>query len=306
MPKCRILVVDKSEDFLRKTEELLGSAGYEMVSATDGEQAYELARSQKVDGVIASYSLPRLDGTDLCRDLRRRDETVPCYIMIPHDDSELVEFCLGAGARNVLVRPLKKTELLFAARSLMNLRSLLRSRSGGPPAHDRSPTRVPPPPGAADERALFFQFELFKRLLAIELKRARRYGFHLSVLLVSPDGEPVTTLASGSGPVTGFDPDATTVVGRAVSDAIRDIDIPMHFADDNVLVVMPHTDLDGALVVAERIRRKAREGEAAITVSIGATSIDGLSRPSFDQLVARATRALREARRAGGDRVEKV
>jgi hypothetical protein len=193
---------------------------------------------------------------------------------------------------------------------MMNLRSLLRRNAGAGEAAPRGRERVPPPPGAAahGERATFFQFELFKRLLSIELKRSKRYGFPLGVLLVSPDGEPMLPLADGATPVPSLDADASTVVGQAVRAAVRDIDIPMHFADDNVMIVMPHTDMDGALVVAERIRRKTRSGNSAITVSIGATAIGGGSgdnapRLSFDQLVARATRALAQARKAGGDRV---
>ena len=309
MPKGRILVADPGSKFLAQTRELLEADGFEMISAADGEEARTLVNSRRPDGVIASAALPIIDGVDLCAQLRQKHEAVPCYLMIPHDDPALVDECLQAGARNVLVRPLKKTELQFAARSLLNLRSLLRSRSGRTDETERSPARVPPPPGAdLDARASFFQFELFKRLLAIELKRSKRYGFPLSILLVSPDGEPIGGLADDdpTGPVEGFDADASTVVGRAVSLAIRDIDIPVHFSDDQTLVVMPHTDLDGALVVAERIRRKARSGEGAITVSIGATSTGGPGRLSFDQLIGRATRALLEARKAGGDRIGKV
>jgi two-component system, cell cycle response regulator len=306
MPKGRILVADRSTEFLSKTRELLQGAGYEMISAEDGEEARTLVQSRNPDGLISNVALPLVDGTQLCAFVRQRHETIPCYLMIPNDDDALVDECLQAGARNVLVRPLKRTELLFAARSLLNLRSLLRARSGRIDETERTSTRPPPPGSDADARARFFQFELFKRLLSMEMKRAKRYGFPLSILIVSPDGEPLIHLAEGSAPVEGFDVDAKTIVGRAVSAAIRDIDIPVQLPDDQILLVMPHTELEGALVVAERIRRKSRSGDSAITVSIGATSLDGLQRPSFDQLINRATRALMEARKAGGDRIART
>ncbi len=308
MPRGRLLVADRNLEFLGKTNDVLRAAGYDVVQAHDGRRVLELvvSKARPVDGLILHFALDGIDGIEVCRQLRDRDETLPCYLMIPHDDDELVAQCLEAGARNVLVRPLKRTELLFAARSLMNLRSLLRAaRGGGDGSAAMVSRRAPPPPPHgknADERASFFQFELFKRLLAIELKRSKRYDFPLSLLLVAPDGEPILSLAAG-GHVEGFDADASQIVARAVQQAIRDIDIPMHFADDILMVVMPHTDADGAHLVAERIRRKARSGEGAITVSIGVTSMTGAAKPTYAQLVARAKLALRAARKAGGDSV---
>jgi diguanylate cyclase (GGDEF)-like protein len=308
MPKGRILVVDRNPEFLDKTREILVPAGYDMIAETDGKRALALVGSRRVGGVIAHHALDGLDGTELCRQLRFRDETVPCYLMVPHEDDELIEQCFTVGARNVLVRPLKRTELLFAAKSLMNLRSLL--RAGGAAPQPRGRTQPPPPPSAAHagERASFFQFEMFKRLLTIELKRAKRYGFPLALMLVAPDGDTVLPLAHGGSHVDGIDAETGTILGRAVQSAIRDIDIPMHFADDTIMVVMPHTDADGAKVVAERVRRKARTSEGAITVSVGVTSMtgSGTSGPTYSQLVARANKALREARRGGGDAVAVV
>ena len=85
-------------------------------------------------------------------------------------------------------------------------------------------------------------------------------------------------------------PAPVTVAGRAVTQAIRDIDIPVQLSAAEFLVVMPHTDVDGASVVAERIRRKAKG--ANITVSIGVAGVGGASRTATDKFLARAARGL--------------
>ena len=104
--------------------------------------------------------------------------------------SRLLEGHDGIQQGRWLKKELKRTELQFAARSLLNLRSLLRARSGRVDDTERSPKRVPPPPGSdADARARFFQFELFKRLLSMELKRAKRYGFPLFAKVTPVGGD---------------------------------------------------------------------------------------------------------------------
>ena len=85
---------------------------------------------------------------------------------------------------------------------------------------------------------------MFKRVLGIELKRSQRYGFPLSILLASLD----RAAADGD----------RDLLASAARSAIRDIDIPVAFGESDVLVVMPHTDLDGARLVAERIRKRVR------------------------------------------------
>jgi len=74
------------------------------------------------------------------------------------------------------------------------------------------------------------------------------------------------------------------------------------------LVVMPHTDLDGARLVAERIRKRVRASGAGragggSTASIGVVAVAGGQRLTFATMLAQATRAQRQASRAGGDRI---
>jgi PleD family two-component response regulator len=213
-------------------------------------------------------------------------------IMFAAEDPEGELEARRAGADNWLVRPLKRLELLYVVRDLVTLRTTAMRAARNAEERNQLREEADAASGAPDSSRLV-QFELFKRVLGIELKRSQRYGFPLSILLASLDRD----LANGD----------RDLLASAARSAIRDIDIPVAFGESDVLVVMPHTDLAGAQLVAERIRKRVRasggdRGDSA-TASIGVVAVDGGQRLAFATMLAQVTRAQRQAARAGGDRI---
>jgi diguanylate cyclase (GGDEF)-like protein len=107
-------------------------------------------------------------------------------------------------------------------------------------------------------------------------------------------------------------------VALAISRSIRDIDIPVHYADNNILVMLPHTDGEGsdevAQRIADRIKRSVYHDEASaggapgltvrLTASIGVASFEpGTKQVSFARLIRDASLALRAAQAKGGNQV---
>ena len=95
---------------------------------------------------------------------------------------------------------------------------------------------------------------------------------------------------------------------REISDTIRDIDIPLLFAADKILLVMPHTSREGSVVVADRIRARigalkppGSMADLRATASLAVASTEGLEEVSFGRLIQEAMRALKEAELKGGD-----
>jgi diguanylate cyclase (GGDEF)-like protein len=297
MRRALLLVADRNPRFLEKTQELLNAAGHDMIPVTDGNDA-RVRLSRELDGVLCHSSLPGLSGFALCRLAKEKDPTLPVVLMFSAEDYRGELEAKRAGADNWLVRPLKRLELLYVVRDLIGMRGHFLHSSRV--IEERDQARRDAQSAGAPETSRLVQFEMFKRLLGIELKRAQRYGFPLSLLVASLDQSP-------------RDGDRDTLA-KAARSVIRDIDIPVAFAESDVLVVMPHTDLEGARLVAERIRKRLRGGgtkpsatiETAahrITTSIGVVSAEGGQRLTFATLLAQATRAQKSALRAGGDRV---
>jgi two-component system cell cycle response regulator len=141
-----------------------------------------------------------------------------------------------------------------------------------------------------------------KRLLFVEVKRSRRYGFPLSLALVSVDGWEALSEKLGPRARAALLGDMAV----AAATAVRDIDVSVPLSDDRLVVLMPHTATAGGLQVARRIcaRVRERKGAVAVTVSVGLASHDGHGTVSFGALVKRASEAMARAREAGGDRAE--
>lgn len=161
--------------------------------------------------------------------------------------------------------------------------------------------------GQSDLATNFFHMEYFERVLVMELKRARRYGYSLAACLVGLDawqGQKVP-------------PPAVAVklrgqVASAIAAIVRDIDMPVELAEDRLLVFLPYADLDGAVRVGKRIAasvarlREATDGGGQSwtgSVSIGIAALKPGKPVSFARLMRDATSALKAAQLRGGDQV---
>jgi diguanylate cyclase (GGDEF)-like protein len=144
--------------------------------------------------------------------------------------------------------------------------------------------------------------------LESEIRRARRYGEHLSVLLL--DLDDFKAINDTRGHVTGDR--VLTEVGGIVQRSVRDVDIAARFGGEEFLVVLPETPRIGALVVAERVRenvekhfrRRHDNGKAIkLTLSGGlACYPEDAEDPST--LISRADSALYRAKRHGKNSIE--
>lgn len=159
--------------------------------------------------------------------------------------------------------------------------------------------------GHSGEVAGFQNFEFFKRTLVLEIKRAKRYGYGIAVCVVAPDPY------ADPGPSPSLREELSRKLAEAITSSIRDIDMPVDYAEERMLLFLPYTDADGAREVGERVAKTvratahAREGvdHIGMTVSIGISALGQDQEVSFARLMRDANAALKAAQLKGGDRV---
>ena len=106
--KKLFLVVEDFEDSRFMMRRLLEMAGYEVLEATDGEQAVELAAAQHPAIILMDLSLPKLDGLEATRRIRetRGLKGVPIVAVSAHDSIESRNEALEAGCNEYVTKPI--------------------------------------------------------------------------------------------------------------------------------------------------------------------------------------------------------
>jgi two-component system chemotaxis response regulator CheY len=109
-----ILAVDDSVSMRQMVSYTLKSAGFEVVEAVDGEDAFEKARQRHFDLVLTDQNMPRLDGIGLTRRLREHPsfKTTPILILTTESSDQMKQAGRAAGATGWLVKPFDPAKLV--------------------------------------------------------------------------------------------------------------------------------------------------------------------------------------------------
>jgi diguanylate cyclase (GGDEF)-like protein len=262
--------------------DLIEGIGYPAIPLDSVDEAVKMVTCAAPPDVVVA---PAETGEKVIRAARQLgDARPPIVIVFPAQQARPPQRCAELGADSFLVRPYRRDVVA----AVLGLCAALRAerRRAGLLADDLSAEKE----------------HFFKQSLVLELKRARRFGYSLAACLVGIDPRPTS-------------PEAQKVlhaqIARRVRSVVRDIDIPVDYAEDRFLVFLPYTDLAGAERVGKRLEAAVR-GDPPITdgdrriapsVSIGISSTKSGKAISFARLVRNAATALRAAQLKGGGRV---
>ena len=121
--KGKILVADDEAHILHVVSMKLRNAGYEVVTAVDGEEALELCGTEKPDLIITDYQMPIMTGLEALKQIRQREEMrdIPAIMLTARGfDIEASEM-IAAGIASVLAKPFSPREVLDKVTELLGV-----------------------------------------------------------------------------------------------------------------------------------------------------------------------------------------
>lgn len=104
MEKKKILVVDDEPDFLEVITVRLEENDYEVITASNSNDAFKKVKEDKPDAVLLDILMPGMDGLELLRMIRKADEKLPIYIITAFSTEERFKMANKFGASGFIVK----------------------------------------------------------------------------------------------------------------------------------------------------------------------------------------------------------
>ena len=299
-----VLIAEDDPIFRRILESWFKRWDYRVTAVENGAEAWEvLQREDAPQLAVLDWKMPGMDGIEVCRRIRSRDQGVYRYVLLltAKDDKQDVIAGLEAGADDYLTKPFDVDELrarVRAGKRILDLQAaLIRAKDDlqFAAAHDALT-------GLWNRGAII---DLLKR----EVSRRQRSGEALGVIMT--DIDYFKKINDTHGHLIG---DAVLQeVTRRLAVGVRPYDVVGRYGGEEFLVVFPGCNAANLIVGAERLRHCIADrpidtsvGQISVTLSLGLASVEQDEKETLDceAFLRNADEALYAAKARGRNRVE--
>ncbi len=300
-----VLVVDDDVISRKVVEKHLQKAGFNVVTAANGQNALDLFDRHFFPIVLTDWMMPSIDGPQLCRLIREKqtDGYVFIILVTARDSKTDIVSGLESGADDYLTKPIHPAEMV--ARVNTGIRILKLEQSLKKANEEIRLLSI------TDPLTLCYNRGYLNEHLLFEITRAQRYNHPLSVVLA--DIDRFKNVNDTYGHQVGDE--VLKVFARCIQKEIRKkIDWVVRYGGEEFLIVLPETNNLGAFSMAERLRNavsetkiKAGVYDLIITASFGGACAEFQNNHADDitmgHLINQADEQLYRSKKEGRNRV---
>jgi two-component system, cell cycle response regulator len=303
----RILIAEDDTASRLILEAALAGLGHEVVAATDGEQAWKLFRSEKVEAIISDREMPGLNGIDLCRRVRGSDGGKYIYFIFLTSINERggAAEAIRAGADDYLAKPLNRHELDARLMVASRITELYRELANQQVELERLNSQL-------------FRQARIDGLTQVGNRLKMREDLNVLVARAAERGESFCAVMCDVDHFKLYNDEYGHLQGDEVLKKVastllhgcRPNDEVYRYGGEEFLLVIPEQSVQTACAVAERHRARIEQlaipniasPGTIVTISAGVAAITA-TRPSIKEWLEDADGALYRAKQLGRNRV---
>ena len=294
--EMKILIAEDDSISCQALENNLKEWGYDVVSANNGDQAWELAKANEIRLAILDWNMPGLDGIELSQKIRneyQKEDSKYIYIILltGRGGQDDIIHGLSTGADDYMTKPYSFVELKYR---VQNGERIIRNE-------DRRIMLA-----SLDNLTKLWNRNKIFNFLDMELKKGERENAPTGVVMI--DIDHFKQINDRYGHLIGDE--GLTEVAVRLKKAIRPYDRIGRYGGDEIFVVLPRCGDQEARTIAKRLYGSVTEtkiptevGSLKINISIGCASNEKLPQMSKMQLVQASDNALLDAKKKGRDRI---
>jgi diguanylate cyclase (GGDEF)-like protein len=321
--KGTILIVDDSPSHLGTLSDFLMEAGFKVLMALNGESAIETVKSTRPDVILLDIIMPGIDGFETCRRLKASESTqeIPIIFMTALSQTAVVVKGFQLGAVDYITKPTQQEIVLVRITThltIQKLKASLQAQNAQLQQEIEQRHRAEAALQKANEELKHLATldgltqlanrRHFDECLSLAWRISVREQMPLSLLLCDVDFFKLYNDSKGHQAGDECLQQVAQAMKRAVK---RPADLVARYGGEEFAVILPNTNGEGALRVADEIRSLIRGLSIVhpqspvneyLTLSVGASSTIPCHELSPEQLIATADQALYQAKESGRDR----
>jgi diguanylate cyclase (GGDEF)-like protein len=299
-PDKLILVVDDDEHTRNLLRDLCEASGFRVNMAEDGVDALDNIAKQKPDLLLLDLMMPRKDGFSVLKSVRENEHwsDLPVIILTAMGDMDGKIRGMELGADDFVTKPFKLIELQTRINSALMVRDY-RKRLTAAEEELAQLRALDPVTGAGT-------YSQLKASLDGEIARSRRYGRPVAALLFGFDDYQGLRYQLGRDKCDEF----IASMANEIRASLRGADRLFRMDADEFVVLLPETDLRGALIAAQRLGNivqhlsaEGRDGAVEAIVRVGGAVFPHERVHSSEDLLREANRVYRGLRESGSNKL---
>ena len=327
MININILIVDDDKDIRLLLATYLKKDGYEQIFfAENAKSAYKYLRignfdkKKEIDLIILDIVLGNENGIEICSNIKEKEEyqDIPIIMITAKKEKDYLKNAFAAGAHDYIEKPINKIEFLARIKAALRLREEMKKRKKREKELLKTSKKLKKANKKLEKMASMDGLtglanrRLFDEVIEREMRRAKRKNNNISLIMADIDN--FKAYNDNYGHQAG-DECLKKVAKVIESSANRPADLAARYGGEEFAVILPDTENEGAIKVAEKIRKNLislkiehEKSDVAdfVTLSLGVNSskiTEEVDENKIEEFIERADKALYEAKENGRNMV---